>query len=48
MNDKEKIRNALDVIERMIDFAEGDLEQGVKCSSEKLEVLEDIKKILED
>ena len=48
MNDKEKIKNALDVIERMIDFAEDDLEQGVPCSSEKIEVLESIKKILEE
>jgi len=40
MDDKEKIKNALDVIEKMIDFAEDDSEQGVPCSSEKIEVLE--------
>ena len=31
----------------MIDFADDDLEQGVSCSSEKIEVLESIKRILE-
>ena len=46
MNDSEKIKNALEIIEKMIDLAEDDLEQGVPCSSEKLEVLESIKRIL--
>ena len=46
MNDSEKIKNALEIIEKMIDLAEDDLEQCVPCSSEKIEVLESIKRIL--
>ena len=46
MNDSEKIKNALEVIEKMIDLEEDGYEQGVSCSSEKLEVLESIKRIL--
>ena len=46
MDDSEKIKNALEIIEKMIDLAEDDLEQDVSCSSEKIEVLESIKQIL--
>ena len=46
MNDKEKIENALEVIEKMIDIEKDDLEQGVSCSREKIRVLESIKQIL--
>ena len=46
MNDKEKIANALEIIEKMIELEEDDNEQGVPCSSEKLEVLDSIKRIL--
>jgi len=46
MNDSEKIKNALEVIEKMMEIEESDYEQGVECSSEKLEVLESIKRIL--
>jgi hypothetical protein len=42
----EKIKNALEIIEKMIELADDDLEQGVPCSSEKIGVLESIKKIL--
>ena len=37
---EKKIKESLDMIEKMIDFAEDDSEQGVPCSSEKIEVLE--------
>ena len=40
LTDKEKIKEALDMIEKMIEDVEGDYEQGVLCSSEKIEVLE--------
>ena len=46
MNDKEKIENALEVIEKMIELAEDDIEQNVPCSDARLEVLGDIKRIL--
>ena len=46
MNDSEKIKNALEVIEKMMEVEGDDYEQGVECSSEKLEVLESIKRIL--
>ena len=46
MNDSEKIKNALEVIEKMIDLEEDDNEQGVPCSMKKIEVLESIKRIL--
>jgi len=39
-NSKEKIEEALDMIEKMIEDVEGHYEQGVPCSSEKIEVLE--------
>ena len=35
-----KIKESLDMIEKMIENVEGDYEQGVPCSSEKIEVLE--------
>ena len=44
---QEKIKEALDMIEKMIEGEENNIEQGVPCSSEKIEVLEEIKKILE-
>ena len=40
LTDKEKIKEALDMIEKMIEDVEGDYEQGVPRSSEKIEVLE--------
>ena len=40
LTDKEKIKEALDMIEKMIEDVEGDYEQDVPCSSEKIEVLE--------
>ena len=46
MNDKEKIENALEVIEKMIDMAEEDHEQDVPCAGKELQVLESIKRIL--
>ena len=42
-----KIKEALEVIEKMINLEEDDCEQGVPCSMEKLVVLESIKEILE-
>ena len=41
-----KIKESLDMIEKMIEDADDNLEQGVPCSSEKIEVLEATKKIL--
>jgi len=46
MNDTEKIKNALEVIEKMIDMAEKHHEQDLRCWSTELEVLNAIKKIL--
>jgi len=46
VNDSEKIKESLDMIEKMIEDADDNLEQGVPCSSEKIEVLEATKKIL--
>ena len=46
MNDKEKIENALDVIEKMIEMEKEDREEMIPCSGKKLRVLESIKKIL--
>ena len=43
---KEKIENALEIIEKMIELEEEGKEQGVECSSEKIEALESIKRIL--
>ena len=40
VNDSEKIKESLDMIEKMIEDADDNLEQGVPCSSEKIEVLE--------
>ena len=40
LTDKEKIKEAFDMIEKMIEDVEGDYEQCVPCSSEKIEVLE--------
>ena len=40
LTDKEKIKEALDMIEKMIEDVEGDYKQGVPRSSEKIEVLE--------
>jgi len=40
LTDKEKIKKAFDMIEKMIEDVEGDYEQGVPYSSEKIEVLE--------
>ena len=45
MNDKEKIENALDVIEKMIEMEE-DHEDNVPSAGKKLRALESIKKIL--
>ena len=46
MNDKEKIENALDVIEKTIEMEEEDHEDNVPCAGKKLRVSESIKKIL--
>ena len=40
LTDKEKIKEAFDMIEKMIEDVEGDYEQDVPCSSERIEVLE--------
>ena len=37
---EKKIKESLEMIEKMIEDVEGDYEQGVPCSSEKIEVLE--------
>ena len=41
------MKEALDLIEKMQKDVEGDYEQGVDCSNEKLEVLYEIKTALE-
>ena len=41
------MKEALDLIEKMQKDVEGDNEQGVDCSNEKLEVLYEIKTALE-
>ena len=46
MNDKEKIENALEVIEKMIELAEEEHEDNVPCKGSELRVLESIKKLL--
>ena len=46
MNDTEKIKNALEVIEKMIEMEKEDHEEFVPCAGKKLRVLESIKKIL--
>ena len=46
MNDKEKIKEVLKEIDTMIHIEEDDLEQGVPCSPEKIDVLESIKAMI--